>query len=284
MTTTTARAGPLRAVARELLDLVLPVTCAGCGAPGRPLCPGCLDRFAGPPRRCEQAAGRLDRMDGTVLPVWALAENDGAVRRAVVGWKDRGRADATPWLGAALRRAGAAVRGEVRGPAWEEVPEVRGPACDARDPARREVRGAGAGRAPGTVLVVPAPASPRGRARRGEDLVGALARSAAAGLGDAAPLPALRLARGGRDQVGLGVRGRAANLAGRVRVHPRARPALAGARVLLVDDVLTTGATLAACRSALEAAGAQVAGALVLAVTRPPGSPTGWLEAAANPG
>jgi len=258
MTTAPARAGPLRAVARELLDLVLPVTCAGCAAPGRPLCPGCLARFAGPPRRCEQAAGRLDRMDGTVLPVWALAENDGAVRRAVIGWKDRGRADVTPWLGAAVRRAGTAVRGEVRG-------AVAGPAR-------------------GTLLVVPAPASPRGQARRGEDLVGALARSAAAGLRDAAPLPALRLARGGRDQVGLGVRGRAVNLAGRVRVRPRTRPELAGARVLLVDDVLTTGATLAACRSALEAAGAQVAGALVLAVTRPPGSPTGWLEAAANPG
>ncbi len=45
-----------------------------------------------------------------------------------------------------------------------------------------------------------------------------------------------------------------------------------------------TGATLAACRTALEAVGAQVAGALVLAVTRPPGSPTGWLVAAPDPG
>ncbi|NHT18042.1 phosphoribosyltransferase family protein, partial [Cellulomonas sp. IC4_254] len=137
---------------------------------------------------------------------------------------------------------------------------------------------------PAPLLVVPAPPSPRGRARRGEDLVGALARAVAAGLGGAVALPALRLSGGGRDQVGLGVRGRAANLAGRVRVRRRARPALAGARVLLVDDVLTTGATLAACRSALESAGAQVAGGLVLAVTRPPGSPTGWLEASADPG
>lgn len=262
MTTSTVRAGaPGRAalvhVARELLDLVLPVTCAGCGTPGRPLCPGCLDRFAGPPRRCERAAGRLDRMDGTTVPVWALAENDGAVRRAVVAWKDRGRADVTPWFAAALRRAGPTVRGEVPRGVPDGVPPL---------------------------LVVPAPPSPRGRSRRGEDLVGALARAVAAGLGGTVALPALRLSGAGRDQVGLGVRGRATNLAGRVRVRRRARPALAGARVLLVDDVLTTGATLAACRSALESAGAHVAGGLVLAVTRPPGSPTGWLEASANPG
>lgn len=251
MTATSARA-----VARELLDLVLPVTCAGCGAPGRALCAACLHRFAGPPRRCEHAAGRLDRMDGTVLPVWATAANDGPVRRAVVAWKDRGRADVTPWFAAVLARAA---------PALDLPPEDR--------------RGAGP-----PLLVVGAPPSPRGRARRGEDLVGVLATAVAGALRPAAPAAALRLAGAGRDQVGLGVRGRAANLAGRVRVRPRARAALAGARVLLVDDVLTTGATLAACRAALEAAEAQVAGALVLAVTRPPGSPTAWLEASPDPG
>jgi len=269
-------------VLRTLADLVLPVTCAGCGEPGRAVCPRCLAAWAGPPRRCEDAAGRLDRLDGTVLPVAALAVGAPAVRRVVAAWKDGGRADVTPWFAAVARRAAAGV-------VASGVP-------------------AGSGR---PLVVVPAPPSPAGLARRGEDLVAHVARGLAAGLAEqgagpgapraapaglaeqgagpgaprAAPvLRALRLAGRGRDQVGLGVRGRAANLAGRVRVRRRARAALAGTDVLLVDDVLTTGATLAACRAALEAAGARPAGAVVLAVTPSPGAAPGWLEPSANPG
>lgn len=252
-------------VLRTLADLVLPVTCAGCGEPGRAVCPRCLAAWAGPPRRCEDAAGRLDRLDGTVLPVAALAVGAPAVRRVVAAWKDGGRADVTPWFAAVARRAAPGV-------VASGVP-------------------AGTGR---PLVVVPAPPSPAGLARRGEDLVAHVARGLAAGLAEqgagpgaprAAPvLRALRLAGRGRDQVGLGVRGRAANLAGRVRVRRRARAALAGTDVLLVDDVLTTGATLAACRAALEAAGARPAGAVVLAVTPSPGAAPGWLEPSANPG
>ena len=249
--------------ALALLDLVLPVTCAGCGRPGPALCPRCLGRWSGPPRRCEHGAARLDRMDGTVLPVWALAANDGPVRRAVVAWKDGGRADVTPWF---AELAGRAARWLVAGAPGSGV-----------DPAGGALRG--------PVVVVPAPPSRRGHAARGEDLVAALARACAARASPGSTTSrALRLAGRGRDQVGLGLRARAANLDGRVRVRPRVRAALVGARVLVVDDVLTTGATLAACRTALERVGAQVAGGLVLAVTRPPGSPTAWLVRATDPG
>jgi predicted amidophosphoribosyltransferase len=76
---------------------------------------------------------------------------------------------------------------------------------------------------------------------------------------------------GGRDQVGLGRRERARNLAGRVRLTRRARAEpLEGVPVLLVDDVLTTGATTAQCVDVLAAAGAVVVGVLVLASTPPP--------------
>ncbi|MHB1065542.1 MAG: phosphoribosyltransferase family protein, partial [Georgenia sp.] len=68
-------------------------------------------------------------------------------------------------------------------------------------------------------------------------------------------------------QSGLGARGRSANRSGSVRTVT-ALPA--GAVAVLVDDVVTTGATLAACRDALAGAGTVVVGALVLAATPAP--------------
>lgn len=60
--------------------------------------------------------------------------------------------------------------------------------------------------------------------------------------------------------MGLDAEQRAANLAGRVRVRPAALPG--SGTVLLVDDVMTTGATLRTCTDAL--AGVGVAAAVVL--------------------
>lgn len=73
----------------------------------------------------------------------------------------------------------------------------------------------------------------------------------------------LRHARGVRDQRGLDRDARARNLRGALTASPAAR----GLRVVIVDDVVTTGATLAEARRALEAAGAVVLGAAVVAAT-----------------
>ena len=102
---------------------------------------------------------------------------------------------------------------------------------------------------------------PRSRVRhlrRGFDPVDLLVR--AAGGRPSRPITRTRLSR---DQVGLARAERRANLD-----HAfRARRSLAGTRILLVDDVVTSGATLLELRRAVRAAGGEVAGAVALAGT-----------------
>ncbi|MFC8734555.1 ComF family protein [Luteimicrobium sp. NPDC057192] len=223
-----------------------------------PLCAACAG-LLGRPRRCEDGAPRLDRLDGLpVLPVWALAPYAGPVRGLVVAWKDRGRADLARPLGDAVARAAR----ELAGPLRRALGGARG------DPT-------GGGRGPGLV-VVPAPSTWAARLERGRVPVRELAVRAAEALGssglDAEVVDALAERRG-RDQVGLGARARAANVRDRVRAR-RSAARCAGRPVLLVDDVLTTGATLATCEAVLARRGVVVVGALVLAATPRPADRT----------
>ena len=247
---------------RALSRLLVPIECPGCGCPDTSLCGACAGLLAGPPSRREADAPRLDRMDGAgPLPVWALAPYAGPLRGVVVAWKDKGRHDLSRVLdGAAYRAARTALVPWVRATLAAASASASAPAHE-RDGAWR-------------VLVVPAPSSAGARRARGAEPVQGLARAVARALGDAgldaraAPV----LAQRGRDQVGLGARLRGARL-GEVRTSRRAaRAGLPGrgSACLLVDDVLTTGATLAACERALEDGGAWVLGALVLAATPPP--------------
>jgi len=71
--------------------------------------------------------------------------------------------------------------------------------------------------------------------------------------------------RATQAQAGLSNTGRRGNVAAAFRCRPGA-PTLAGKRVLLIDDVMTTGATAAACARALKQAGA--ARVVLLAVAR----------------
>ncbi|MET9018877.1 phosphoribosyltransferase family protein [Actinopolymorpha sp. NPDC004070] len=79
---------------------------------------------------------------------------------------------------------------------------------------------------------------------------------------------ALAVGRRVADQAGLDARARRANLAGAFVVRVRSRDLLTGRAVLLVDDVLTTGATLAEAARVLRVAGVNVRAAAVVAATR----------------
>lgn len=107
-------------------------------------------------------------------------------------------------------------------------------------------------------VVVPVPTSRAAMRRRGYRVAELLARRA--GL---RPRRLLTAARVVADQRGLSRRERADNVAGSMRASAR----LAGCRVLIVDDVVTTGATLGEAARALRAVGAVPVGAATVAAT-----------------
>jgi len=159
------------------------------------------------------------------IPVWVAADHAGPVRAAVLALKEHGRVDAARLLAPILRTA---------------------------------IRAAAEASALGRPLeLVRVPTTRRALLRRGLDPLGELLR--AAGLRDSRVLRARRGWRAGAQKA----RDRRARLAAD-RGRFRARGALAGRAFLLVDDVVTTGATLAAAVRAIESAGGRVVAAAAL--------------------
>lgn len=220
-----------------LLDLALPAECAGCGRTGSDevnagLCGSCALALDGPPTPVRPA-----RRPAGLPPVFALAPYRDPVRDVIIAQKERNRLDLARPLG--LRLAGAAL--------------AAGPGAAA-------------------VWLVPAPSTRAAVRRRGHDPVHRMARVAAArlrALGRTANvLPALRHQRLVTDQVGLTHQERVRNLSGALTVRRAASRRLTQRPVILVDDVVTSGATLAEAARALGGAGAVPLGAVVLAATR----------------
>jgi ComF family protein len=223
----------LAAAASTALDLAFPAVCSGCGREGEPLCPACLPALD----------ARLKLPGGTPIglpadipePLLQLewcAPFAGPVRAALHELKYAGERRLAQPLGEAVARR------------WRRAGE-------------------------GATLVVPVPVHAERERRRGYDQAALIASVAAAHLG----LPcarALERERATVAQFELGREARAANVAGAFRLRSPSRPAAAVLRrwILLVDDVVTTGATLAACATALEAAGALGVSAIAVARER----------------
>lgn len=123
----------------------------------------------------------------------------------------------------------------------------------------------------GAELVVPVPLHPSRLRARGYNQSALLARRVARALARPLLCDALVQRHPTPDLVGLGAAARRAALAGAFAVAPRRRAALAGRVVLLVDDVLTTGATADAAARVLRAAGARAVHVWTVGRTPPGG-------------
>lgn len=164
-------------------------------------------------------------------PVHAAAEYAGELRTALLSYKERGaRSLATPL---ADYLVGA-------------VDSARDAAPDGQPP-----------------VLVPVPSSRAAIRQRGGDHLLRLARQVGRQL-QLEVLPALRLTGPVQDSAGLSADQRVGNL----RHRMRARPATGPDRAILLDDILTTGATLTEAGRALRAAGWQVPAGAVIGWTR----------------
>jgi ComF family protein len=213
------------------LDLLVPPACACCGLPGAAACAGCLAALT------------------PLAPPWCVACGHPAPLR----------------VSRCPECAG--------GPAWaRQAVAYAGPApalvAALKDGRRRTLAGVLAGVMTSTLappprdaVLVPVPLSPRRRAERGFNQSALLARALARAWGHPVA-EALARVRDGPPQRGAGAGARALQVRGAFAVTAEAPvPALA----VLVDDVHTTGATLAACARTLRRAGAAEVGAVAFA-------------------
>ncbi|MGW2381074.1 ComF family protein [Streptomyces sp. NPDC001658] len=263
---------------QDLTDLVLPAECGGCGRPRAVLCPECRGVLGGAvPRRVRPVP------EPPGLPVvHAAARYADEVRAALLAHKERGALALAAPLGAALAGAVRAGLQEARGRAERgDVAEGTGMRMDGRerrawgrdgaawggtrgghgrlhghmpDHAHRRGRMDAAG---GTVLLVPVPSARRAVRARGHDPARRIALAAAGELRrSGTPARVLAVLRQGRhvaDQAGLNSWQRLENLAGALEVAPGAGRLLHEGPVVLVDDLMTTGASLAEAARAVRA-------------------------------
>ena len=223
------------------LDLLLGSCCAVCGLPGRILCDACSTGLP--------CGGRVSWPTpcppGLALPVSA-GEYDGALKVLVNAHKERQQFALARPLGTVLAHAVQVLLDQPGA-----VPS-------------------------GPWILVPVPSRGRVVRARGHDPMLRMSRQAAGVLRrwghQVAVARLLFPVAGARDQSGLHADERAANLAGSMAAGSgrsrRLRRECPEARIVITDDVLTTGSTVREAQRALESVGLEVAGVATVAATR----------------
>lgn len=209
------------------LDLLLGGACVGCDRPGRSLCAACRASLPDSPRQ----AWPTPTPPG-LAPPWTGGGYDGILRAALLAHKERH------------------VAGLAR-------------------PLAELLAGAVAASGPGPLLLVPVPSRPGAVRARGHDPLLDVVRRSARLLPGATVAPLLRSRGGVRDQAGLTAAERAANLNGSLWCPTAGLRRFAGrtSRVVVCDDVITTGATAREAQRALAASGLDVSCIAVVAAT-----------------
>lgn len=192
-------------------------------------CAGCDEPDVALCEDCEVELRPRVVLAGRAPPIWAGLRFDAVPARVIRALKEDGRTGLAQSLAPALR---ASVEAAVAAASPQ-------------------------GEDDGAVVVVPVPTSRAAYRRRGYRVVELVARRA--GLRTSR---VLRAARATADQRGLDRAARRSNVAGSLVAH-----GAAGLRVIVIDDVVTTGATLSEAVRALRAGGAQVIGAATIAAT-----------------
>jgi competence protein ComFC len=214
-------------VARTL-DQVLPPLCPGCGREGFLLCPRCASPLH----------ARLDQPPGQPLGLEADIPRD----LVQLEW-------CAPFTGS--------VRASLHALKYDGVRGLAAPLGTAMA-ARWRAAGHGGDR------LVPVPAHGDRVRERGYDQTELLAAVVGRELG-LPVLPAVVRTRATRAQHALGRAERATNVGHRFAVHDSFAAGVRGRWLVLIDDVVTTGATLSACARALLDAGALAVSAVTVA-------------------
>jgi len=218
-------------------DLLVGTRCAGCETPGVGLCRACTAQLVPHVRPCLPEPCPAPLLEPVRVTPWCASSYHGVVRRVLLQFKERGRDGLADALADLLTAAMLAAMSNAPGcRAWTIVPMTS---------RRSTVRD------------------------RGYDGVLLLARLAARRLRraghDVRVTRALRYRRRVADQAGLDAAERQQNLTGALKSAVGRWPE--GRGVVVVDDIVTTGATLGESVDALRTAGARVVGAAVVAAT-----------------